>query len=177
VEEIRRRVREGLIECPVCRAKLNLRGGYGRKIRGGGVGVEPRVVRCECPGCGTCHSIIASVMSPRSPYTQEIREKVVRELKRGKPRKQLSRELGICESTLRNWVKAFDTKQKSIAATMSALLVALREKPHGPFVEQVRRAAKALNLKLLCNLVFAQTNVLLSLAQWMGLGALSVSWL
>jgi hypothetical protein len=48
-----------------------------------GAGVEPRVVRTECPGCGTCHSIIASVMSPRSPYTQEIREKAVRELKRG----------------------------------------------------------------------------------------------
>jgi len=103
-------------------------------------------------------------MSPRSPYTQEIREKAVRELKRGKPRKQLSRELGICESTLRNWVKAFDTKQKSIAATMSTLLVALREKPHGPSVEQVRQAAKALNLKLLCNLVFAQTDAHLSLA-------------
>ena len=107
---------------------------------------------------GFCHA----------PNTQEIREKRCA---------SSSGELGICESTLRNWVKAFDTKQKSIAATMSALLVALREKPHGPFVEQVRRAAKALNLKLLCNLVFAQTNVLLSLAQWMGLGALSVSWL
>ncbi len=88
----------------------------------------------------------------------------MRELKRRKPRKQLSRELGICESTLRNWVKAFDTKQKSIAATMSALLVALREKPHGPFVEQVRRATEALNLKPLCNLVFARTDAHLSLA-------------
>jgi transposase-like protein len=177
VEEIRLRVKERLVECPVCREKLRLRGGYGRKSRGGGTGVEPRIVRTECPGCGASHSIIASVMPPRSPYTQEIREKAVRELKRGKPRKQLSRELGICESTLRRWVKAFDAKEKAIAAAMSALLVALREKPHGPFVEQVKRAARALNFKPLCNLVFGQANVLLSLAQWMGLGLLSVPWL
>ena len=74
---IRKRVREGSVVCPDCGSRLTLRGSYTRKPRGPGAPVGPRITRTECSACGSSHSLIPSVLTPRSPYPQQVRGAVV----------------------------------------------------------------------------------------------------
>lgn len=43
---------------------------------------------------------------PKQDYTQEFRELAVKRVKSGQPISAVSKDLGLVELTLRNWVKA-----------------------------------------------------------------------
>lgn len=147
-----------------------MRGDYGRNlwVAGGPDTAGVRIVRAKCPRCARSHSLIPSVLAPRSPYPQWIREKAVQEHKRGKRVREISRELGVPRTTLGRWIRTFKAKEARIAAAMRAILVACRQKAaeaREALAELVERASRALGFKAECRLVSSQTNVLLCYAK------------
>ena len=45
---------------------------------------------------------------PKAEYTAEFKEQAVKRVKEGRSVGAVSKEMGLVEQTLRNWVKAFD---------------------------------------------------------------------
>ena len=149
---------------------MTLRGGYGRNlwVIEGPDTAGVRIVRAKCPRCARSHSLIPSVLAPRIPYPQWIREKAVQEHKRGKRVREISRALGVPRTTLGRWIRAFKAKEARIAAAMRAILVACRQKAteaRETLAELVERAGRALGFAAKCRLVSSQANVLLCYAK------------
>jgi transposase len=54
---------------------------------------------------------------PKQEYTTEFKELAVKRVKEGQSNGVVSRELGVSNQTLRNWVKAFDAGKLTGAGT------------------------------------------------------------
>jgi PAS domain S-box-containing protein len=66
-------------------------------------------------------------------YTKQLREKAVRELKEsGKPLLEMAWELGVSTTTLRNWVRAAETRAKAQGSARKVASALSREKVSEP---------------------------------------------
>jgi transposase-like protein len=139
-----------------------------RKIRRPGPLPDVRVVRAECSGCGSSHSLIPSFLAPRSPYPQQVREEAVQHVAYGQSLNSLSASLGVPRVTIQRWVRDRRLREPRVVAAVRALLAHLNEELHGDLEELVARAGRALRFDPLCNLLASQVNVLLGLAQTLG---------
>jgi len=120
--ELELMLRSGGLSCPSCRAALRPWGwarlrsvwlGAGRRLS-----VRPR--RARCSRCRGTHVLLPDWVAPRRAYAARVvRRAVTAHAAAGLSRRRISRQLGVPEATVRDWLRAVRTGRDDQVRTKS----------------------------------------------------------
>ena len=105
----------GLLTCPACRGALRpwgtarervvrLRGCADRKVR-------PR--RARCSDCRRTHVLLPDWMLLRRAYAAPVVQEVITQHTHGKGYRRIALSLGLPETTVRDWLRAFRRRRNT----------------------------------------------------------------